>query len=358
MASDIDDISLMELQLAARNHGMPLEALQWDVTPIGLHYLLIHFDIPAVDANTWRLQVGGLVNNEMTLTLDELRARPAVTAPVTFECAGNGRVRLSPRPASQPWISEAVGTAEWTGTPLRLLLDEAGLKDHVVEVTFAGLDRGIEGGVEHIFERSLTLDEALRDDVLLAYEINGEPLPPQHGFPLRLVVPGWYGMTNVKWLERIAAVAEPFTGVQQAKNYRFKLDSDDTGTPLSRMRPRALMVPPGTPDFPERRRFVPVGRRELVGKAWSGSAPISRVEVSTDGGATWSDADLRPGPPGAWSSWTFAWDADQPGEVELLCRATDEAGNVQPDEPEWNAGGYVNNSVQRVPVSIVGDPSS
>ena len=357
MASDIDDISLMELQLAARNHGTPLEALQWDVTPIGLHYLLIHFDIPAVDANAWHLQIGGRVEREMTLTLDDLRARPAMTSPVTFECAGNGRVRLSPRPASQPWISEAVGTAEWTGTPLRLLLEEAGLENDAIEVTFAGIDRGIEDGVEHIFERSLTLDEALRDDVLLAYEINGVPLPPQHGFPLRLVVPGWYGMTNVKWLERITAVSEPFAGVQQAKNYRFKADSNDTGTPLSRMRPRALMVPPGTPDFPERRRFLPAGRHELVGKAWSGW-PIARVEVSTDGGRTWSDARLTAGAPGAWSSWTFEWEAREPGEVELLCRATDAVGNVQPDEPEWNAGGYVNNAVQRVPVTIVDDGSS
>jgi len=357
MASDIDDISLMELQLAARNHGMPLEALQWDVTPIGLHYLLIHFDIPAVDAPTWRLSVGGRVEHEMTLTLDDVRARPAVTAPVTFECAGNGRVRLSPRPASQPWISEAVGTAEWTGTPLRPLLEEAGLKSDAVEVVFSGLDRGIEGESEHIFERSLTLDEALRDDVLLAYEINGVPLPPQHGFPLRLVVPGWYGMTNVKWLDRITAVTEPFTGIQQAKNYRFKADSDDAGTPLSRMRPRALMVPPGTPDFPERRRFVSVGRHELLGKAWSGSAPITRVEVSTDGGSTWLDARLTPGAPGAWSSWTFEWAPSEPGDVELLCRATDAAGDTQPDEPEWNAGGYVNNAVQRVPVTIIDDGS-
>ncbi len=357
MASDIDDISLMELQLAARNHGMPLEALQWDVTPIGLHYLLTHFDIPAVDPNAWRLGVGGRVENGMTLTLEELRARPAVTAAVTFECAGNGRAHLSPRPASQPWISEAVGTAEWTGTPLRGLLEEAGLRDDVVEVTFAGLDRGIEGDVEHIFERSLTVDEAMRNDVLLAYEINGVPLPPQHGFPLRLVVPGWYGMTNVKWLERITAISEPFDGIQQSKNYRFKMDSDDKGTPLSRMRPRALMVPPGTPDFPERRRFVPVGRHELVGKAWSGSAPIARVEVSTDGGTSWSDARLVAGAPGAWSSWTFEWAPSEPGDVELLCRATDAEGNSQPDEPEWNAGGYVNNSVQRVPVTIIDDGS-
>jgi len=358
MGSDVEDITLVELQLAARNHGMPLEALQWDVTPIGLHYLLIHFDIPAVDANTWRLRVTGCVERDQSLSLEEIRSRPRTTAPVTFECAGNGRVRLSPRPVSQPWLSEAVGTAEWTGTPLRPLLEEAGLKDDAVEIAFAGLDRGIEGGVEHIFERSLTLDEALRNDVLLAYEINGVPLPPQHGFPLRLVVPGWYGMANVKWLERITAVPEPFAGVQQAKNYRFKADADDTGTPLSRMRPRALMVPPGTPDFPERRRFLPPGRHELVGKAWSGWGPIARVEVSTDGGRTWSDARLTDGAPGAWSPWTFEWDASEPGEVELRCRATDAAGNTQPDEPEWNAGGYVNNSVQRLPVSVVGDPSS
>ena len=174
-----------------------------------------------------------------------------------MECAGNGRALLpDPRPLSQPWLAEAVGTGAWTGTPLAPILAEAGLDDDAVEVVFTGLDRGVEGGESQQYERSLPLEEALRDDVLLAYGMNGGPLLPQHGFPLRLVVPGWYGMTHVKWLTRITVVAEPFTGYQQAHAYRFRRDEDDPGEPVTRMVPRALMVPPGIASFPERERTL------------------------------------------------------------------------------------------------------
>jgi DMSO/TMAO reductase YedYZ molybdopterin-dependent catalytic subunit len=355
----VDGFSIEELQLAARNHGMPLEALRWDITPIGLHYLLTHYDIPAIDAVAWRLRVDGLVERELTLALDDLRALPTVTAPVTFECAGNGRTQITPHVVSQPWISEAVGTAEWTGTPLASLLQEAGVRDEAVEIVFTGQDHGVEYGVEQDYQRSLTVEEAREEGVLLAYAINGQPLPPQHGFPLRLVVPGWYGMTNVKWLTRITATAEPFAGYQQARGYRYRQTPDEPGTPVSRIMPRALMVPPGMPDFMTRKRIVPAGSVELAGRAWSGWGGITRVEVSTDGGDTWGDADLKKGPgPAAWSSWTFDWQADGPADVELRCRATDASGRAQPDEPPWNVGGYSNNSVQRVPVTVVGGSGS
>ena len=188
--------------------------------------------------------------------------------------------------------------------------------------------------------------------MLLAYEINGLPLPPQHGYPLRLIVPGWYGMTHVKWLERITAITEPFEGYQQAKQYRTKRDEDDPGEPVTRINPRSLLVPPGMPDFPDRRRFLEPGPCKLEGRAWSGWAPIARVEVSVDGGDTWHDAELgEPAGDFGWRGWSFDWDAT-PGEHELCSRATDGAGNTQPDEAEWNTGGYVNNAVQRVLVTV------
>jgi len=197
----VEGISLEELQLAARNHGMPLEALRYPVTPVGLHYLLIHFDVPDVDPDDWRLTVRG--ERELTLDLAGLKQRPRAELAVTMECAGNGRARLDPRPVSQPWLLEAVGTALWGGTLLRPLLEEAGVGESAVEVLFTGLDRGIDGGIEQQYQRSLSIEDALGEDVLLAYEMNGASLPPQHGFPLRLVVPGWYGMTSVKWLAEI-----------------------------------------------------------------------------------------------------------------------------------------------------------
>ena len=348
-----EGISREELQLAARNHGLLLEALRLPITPVGLHYLLVHYDIPIVDTGEYRLGLVGHVAHPLSLSLDELRARPAVELAVTMECAGNGRALVEPHVISQPWLQEAVGTGLWRGTPLRPLLREAGLEDGAVEVAFAGLDHGVEGDEEQRFERSLPLTDAMRPDVLLAYELNGAPLPPQHGFPVRLVVPGWYGMASVKWLTEITVLERPFTGYQQASSYRLRQHEDEEGVPLMRMLPRALMAPPGVPDFMTRQRIVEAGACLIEGRAWSGFGGIEAVEVSSDGGATWRPAQLDHdlGSPWAWSAWRFEWDAS-PGEHELCCRATDEAGNVQPLDAEWNLGGYANNAVQRVPVSV------
>jgi DMSO/TMAO reductase YedYZ molybdopterin-dependent catalytic subunit len=339
-----------ELQLAARNKGMPLEGLRYDLTPTGMHYLLVHFDIPYIDAKTWRLQIGGLVRRPLALSLDDIRARPRRSLPVTLECAGNGRARLFPRPISQPWLNEAVGTAEWTGTPLAALLAEAGITPEAVEILFSGTDHGVEKGYEHDYARSLTIADAVAPDVLLAYEMNGRPLEPQHGFPLRLLVPGWYGMTQVKWLARIDAIAAPFDGYQQAVAYRYRSGPDDPGTPVTRMRPRALMIPPGFPDFLTRRRTVERGDTVVRGRAWSGMAPVTRVEFGIDG--AWQDAALLdPLGPFAWRAWSCEWRAT-PGEHLLACRATDAAGNVQPLEQPWNLQGMGNNLIQQVPVSV------
>jgi DMSO/TMAO reductase YedYZ molybdopterin-dependent catalytic subunit len=338
-------ISLQELQLAARNHGMPLEALREPVTPVGLHYLLIHYDIPAVDPAAWRLDVAG-----REYSLDELRALPAHEVVSTMECAGNGRAALEPHVVSQPWLLEAVGTGRWRGVRLR---DVVQLRGDTVEVLFTGLDRGVEGGEEQLYQRSLAVEDALADDVLVAYDLNGAPLPPQHGFPLRLVVPGWYGMTNVKWLGRIELLDAPFEGYQQASGYRFRTHEDDPGEPVSRIAPRALMVPPGIPDFLTRERRAEPGAHEIVGRAWSGHAPVASVEVSDDGGGTWQAAHLGPPDLGrwAWRSWSFDWHAT-PGTHVLCCRAADESGRGQPDAPPWNVGGYANNAVQRVVVHV------
>jgi len=346
----VEGISLEELQLAARNHGMPLEALRWPVTPVGLHYLLTHYDVPVVDPGSWRLAVHG--ERELELSLDELRKRPATELTVTMECAGNGRARFDPRPVSQPWLNEAIGTARWRGTALRPLLEEAGVPDATVEVLLTGLDRGVEGGEEQAFQRSLPLDEALRDEVLLAYEMNGAPLLPQHGFPLRVIVPGWYGMTNVKWLGRIEFLETPFAGYQNSQGYRLRQTEDDEGVPLDRMRPRSLMVPPGIPEFLSRDRFLEAGEVLLEGRAWSGHAPIASVEVSADGGSTWALAELEPdGERWAWRGWTYRWQAEH-GDHLLCSRARDEVGNEQPLEMPWNVGGYANNAVQTVRVTV------
>jgi DMSO/TMAO reductase YedYZ molybdopterin-dependent catalytic subunit len=352
LAEPEEGISAEELQLAARNHGLPLEALRFDLTPPGLHYLLIHYDVPVVDPAAFRLVVDGLVETALSLDLDALRRRPRVSSVVTMECAGNGRARLRPRPVSQPWLVEAVGTARWTGTPLAPLLREAGLRDEAVEVVFTGADHGIERGVEQDYQRSLTVAEAMREDVLLAYEMNGAPLPPQHGHPLRLVVPGWYGMAQVKWLTRISAVADPFAGFQM-RAYRLRDRPDEPGVPVTRIEPRALLVPPGFPDFMSRTRVLHPGRVTLEGRAWSGWAPVSAVEVSVDGGTTWQAAQLESAPDRyGWARWTCTWQAIL-GDYLLCARAHDTSGRAQPLDQPWNRGGFANNLVQTVPVAVV-----
>ena len=334
---------------------MPLEALRYPVTPLGLHYLLIHYDIPAVDGRRFRLEVDGHVERPLTLSLDDLRGRPRGRARGD-DGVRRKRARAPPRsPArlSQPWLAEAVGTAAWTGTSLAPLLAEAGPLDGAVEVVFTGLDRGVEGGEEQDYERSLTLEEALRDDVLLAYGMNGAPLLPQHGFPLRLVVPGWYGMTSVKWLTRITVVDR---AVRRATSRRTRTGSAGTrttpATPLTRMAPRALMVPPGLAGFPERERTLAAGPMHDRGPRLVGLGADRARSSSASTAAIWADAELDP-PAGrwAWRGWRTEWDAT-PGEHVLTCRARDEAGNAQPDEADWNVGGYANNGVQRVPVTV------
>lgn len=347
-----DGLYKEELQLALRNKGIPLEGLRYPITPTGMHYLLVHYDIPEVNANGWQLRIAGLVSKPINLTLEEIRKRPAQTIAVTMECAGNGRALFAPRRISQPWLLEAIGTAEWTGTPLRGLLEEAGLRHDAAEIVFTGLDRGVEGGELQYYQRSLSRSEATREEVLLAYEMNGEPLQPQHGYPLRLLVPGWYGMASVKWLDRIEAVPEPFHGYQMVQAYRYARAADDLGEPVSLVRVRALMIPPGIPDFMSRTRLLQAGPVTLTGKAWAGRASVAKVEVSVDGGSIWSEARLGEAiSPYAWSPWTFLWNAT-PGVYTLCVRATDANQNVQPLDQQWNFGGYGNNGVQRINVIV------
>src|SRR5262249_41391363 len=208
------------------------------------------------------------------------------------------------------------------------------------------------GGEEQRYQRSLPLAELMAGEAIVAYAMNGGPLPPQHGHPLRLVVPGWYGMTNVKWLTDLEIVGVPFDGYQNRSAYRMRQHPDDSGTPVTRIAPRSLLVPPGIPDFFTRERTLPLGPVLLEGRAWSGMAPIERVDVSVDGGETFRETALEPGASRwAWRRFTASWEPPVPGRYELCARARDEAGNEQPLETPWNVGGYMNNAVQRVTVN-------
>ena len=343
--------SQTEVGLANRNSGVLLETLALDVTPTGLHYLLNHFDVPLLDENEHRLSFSGAFDSPYTLTMNDIKALTQVTMPITMECAGNGRAGMSPRSFSMPWMYEAVGTSQWTGTPLAPLIEKANPKTDVVEFSFMGADYGYDKGEGHFFGRSLTLEQIQDLDVLLVHTMNGLPLLPQHGAPLRIIVPGWYGMASVKWLRSIQALTQPFDGFQQVKTYRFRKNEEDPGRPITTIRVKSLMVPPGVPDWTSRKRFVNAGPVTLTGRAWSGAGvAIKQVEVEINN--TWHTAELELNNDRyAWSKWTLDWLA-QPGEYKLRCRATDVNDNIQPLDPPWDMAGFANNAAQTVHVFV------
>lgn len=342
-----------EVRLANRNSGILLEALRHDVTPTGLHYLLIHFDVPCIDTETYRLEFEDGFEAPLSLNIDDIRGMPQLTLPVTLECAGNGRTGLSPRAHSMPWSYEAVGTAEWTGTPLAPLIKRAKPKAGTVEIAFTAADKGFDKGVEHAYGRSLTLDQIESLDIMLVHSMNGQSLLPQHGAPLRIIVPGWYGMASVKWLSRIDALDGPYQGFQQINSYRYRENKHDPGRPVTSMRVKSLMTPPGVPDFITRVRHLRPGPVKVIGRAWSGNG-TSIVKVEFSGGIDWQEAKLiQPKGQYAWTKWSIEWDA-APGEHVLRCRATDSNGNTQSLNPQWDASGFGNNAAQSVSV-YVGD---
>jgi len=319
------------------------------VMPNAHFYVRNHFQIPILEPATWRLSVAGTVERPLSLSLRELQQMRSQTLVVTLECAGNGRSLLRPAVAGEKWGLGAVSTAEWTGVPLVEVLDRAGVRSGR-EVVFRGADAGtVDEGTEAIrFERSLRLDDARDTEALLAYAMNGEALPVQHGYPVRLIVPGWYGMTSVKWLTDIEVIEGSFRGHFQTEKYCYEWERDGqlVREPVTLQRVRALITEPPPDEEVERGNLV------VRGVAWSGAAPIARVEVSLEGGP-WQEARLvGERHRHSWQWWELIMRADRPGRVGLRARATDLAGRTQPEQPDWNRLGYGSNATQEVPVRL------
>jgi len=320
------------------------------VMPNARFYVRNHFQIPAIDAETFCLTVGGLVERPLSLSVRDLFNMPSRTHVVTLECAGNGRTRFSPPTPGEKWEFGAVSTAEWTGVPLTELLDRAGVRTEAKEVLFRGADLGmVEDRVDPIrFERSLAIDHARDGDVLLAYAMNGEPLPIHHGHPLRLVVPGWYAVASVKWLTEIELIDHAFAGHYQYDKYQYewKRDGQIVREPVTLQAVRCLITEPAP-----YQRLQP-GELTIRGVAWSGAAPIARVEVSVADG-TWREAQLvGDRKRHSWQRWELITRVVAGGTVTIRARATDLAGRTQPDRVEWNRLGYGNNAIHDVTVHL------
>jgi DMSO/TMAO reductase YedYZ molybdopterin-dependent catalytic subunit len=322
------------------NAEAPPAALTGEVTPTQLHYVRSNFAFPAHDGS---FTVGGSVGNPVTLTLDDLRALPAVEQTVTLECAGNGRLGQTPLPAGEPWGRYAVSTARWRGAPLHQILRLAAPSPDGLEVTFQGADHGRYGHHENIaFVRSLPLSHASdpASDILIAYEMNSEPLNREHGAPFRLVVPGWYGMASVKWLKRIEVITGHYEGEFQTNHYTYQ-HADQSSEPVTLMHVRARITDPAPGSA------IQAGTYRVRGKAWSGSGPVTSVAVSLTGGGEWYPAELEPpSGPHHWQDWSFEWRSVAVGRHSLRARATDAAGHTQPEIPPWNRLGYGNNAVE------------
>jgi DMSO/TMAO reductase YedYZ molybdopterin-dependent catalytic subunit len=327
------------LTSAPENSETPVDSIRGWVTPNRLFFVRNHFPLPAVDLAGWRLRVGGLVGRPLELTWDELTGLPERSVFATVECAGNGRSFLSgPVPGVQ-WGAGAVGHAEWTGVPLAQVLERAGLQGEALEVLFEGADRGSESDHPEPmhFARSLPLRKALDRDTLLAYRMNGELLAPNHGFPLRLFVPGWYGVASVKWLRRIEVLDRPFRGYFQSSKYTVQRRTPH-GLETVVVGPMAVKAEILRPHGGAQ---LGLGTHRLFGIAWAGEEAVAGVDVSTDGGKTWDEARLvGQQAPYSWTLWEYLWETAEPGTHSLLARAVSTAGHVQPAEHDPLDGGY------------------
>ena len=320
------------------------------VMPNARFYVRNHFETPRLDPASWQLGVSGLVERPLRLSLRDLHNMRSETLVATLECAGNGRSGFDPPTDGEQWQLGAVSTAEWTGVPLAEILDRAGLPPQALEIVFRGADQGNVGeAADPIhFERSLPVADAGHSGSLLAYAMNGEPLPLEHGYPLRLIVPGWYAVASVKWLTEIEVIGSPFAGFFQAKRYIYETQRDGTVArePVRLQQVRSVITQPSAG------QEVPAGDLVVRGVTWSGAAPIDKVEVSV-GTGPWQNARLiGQRHRNSWQWWELLTRIDSPGQTTLRARATDLAGRTQPERPHWNRLGYGGNAVQNVPLLV------
>jgi sulfite oxidase len=327
------------------------------VTPLELFFVRTHAAVPALDEDTYRLDVGGKAKRPLRLRLGDLMANfPVTEVTATLQCAGNRRTELigvRPVPGETPWGASALSTAVWRGTPLAGVLEAVGILDGAAHVAFVGLDEIEKEGNTFGFGGSIPLSRAMAPDVLLAWEMNGEPLTPAHGYPLRVIVPGWIGARSVKWVGQIRLQAEPSDNWYQARSYKIFPPHVDAATAdwanglmLGELSLTSVICSPS--DGEELR----AGRVTVRGYAMAGgSRSVERVEVSADHGDTWVVADLGTATPGAWRLWSAELDLAE-GAHELTCRAWDSAAMTQPEDPAhvWNFKGYMNNAWHRVRV--------
>jgi DMSO/TMAO reductase YedYZ molybdopterin-dependent catalytic subunit len=345
-------------QKEPKNLEAPFDRIDSYLTPTELFYIRSHFPIPALDRAAYQLRIDGAVRRPFTLSYDELRNMPSETRVATLECAGNSRVFLVPQVQGAQWELGAVSNAEWTGVPLRALLDRAELSEDAYEIVLEGADRGTPKEepippepISYVW--GVPRAKAIQPEVLIAYQMNGRDLPRDHGFPARAIVPGHYGMASVKWLTGIQAVREPFHGYWQTSDYAYwaSMDGKPVRRPLGEMQLKSEIARPRVYET-----LAPNQIYTVSGAAWTGETDVTEIAVSTDGGRTWAQAEfLDPVRRHAWRRWKFDWlTPKEPGQYTLLARAKDADGLIQPDKHDQNYGTYVINHPLPIEVFVDG----
>ncbi|HEY5626747.1 MAG TPA: sulfite oxidase [Nitrospira sp.] len=327
------------------------------LTPNHRFFVRSHFGPPApelISEANWKLRLQGQVERPAEFTLAGLRQMEAVTVTAVVQCSGNGRAFHRPKVPGVQWKRGAVGNAQWTGVRLRDLLMQAGVQGSAKHVQFQGADRPILDSVP-LFVRSIPLDKAIHPDTILAYEMNGRPLPLLHGAPLRVITPGWMADSHIKWLTDITVQAEESKGFYMQTAYRVPEPPVEPGGSVKgrTMLPVEAMVVKSLIAAPEEGERVKVGPVMIQGVAWGGEAKVVKVEVSMDDGTTWEQVRLvGEDHPYGWRLWQHVWKAKTPGIVTLLCRATDARGVAQPATSPWNPSGFLWNGWDRVTVTV------
>jgi DMSO/TMAO reductase YedYZ molybdopterin-dependent catalytic subunit len=328
------------------------------ITPNDQFFVRQHLPRPRTDAGSHRIAVGGMINGQKTsLSIADLKAMPQISVPATLECAGNGRGNFRPKMPGLQWTKGAIGNADWRGPRLKDVLARAGgAASAGTYVDFDGLDVGV--GKTPDFIRSIPMRKAMHPATILALEMNGQPLPDLHGGPVRLIVPGWDGASWVKWVSQINVSDKPHPGFYMATAYKYP---KVPAVPGGAVKPEDMDVLEGmaVKSFfarPADQTKVAVGAAlQFAGPATAGENRVARVDVSTDGGATWKPALLsKQDLPFAWRIWSFDWKPARPGYYTVCCRATDSAGRVQPIEAQWNPPGYLWNAVDKIGVVVEG----
>jgi DMSO/TMAO reductase YedYZ molybdopterin-dependent catalytic subunit len=331
------------------NAETPVESLRSWITANSVFFDRNQGEIPGekISLEDWRLRVEGDVEAPLTLTIDEICRMPKAVVANTLECSGNSRSLLEEKAKGNPWTVGGVGNAVWGGVWLRDVLAQAGIRTGARHVAFEGFDSPL-GSAKIQFIRSIPLDKAV-SSTLLAYEMNGEPLPLKHGYPMRSLALGWTGANCIKWLRKITVLAQPYSGFYMDKVYRVFQKGQDpgTGTVVTGLKLKSIITQPVDG------QQIASGTVTVLGAAYGGEAEVQTVEVSTDNGKTWSPADfIGPRDTYAWRLWQYLWQAGEKGKWTLMARATDNRGNKQPLQATWNVLGYGNNGVREHAVNV------